>query len=137
MVLTSQQQSDVRDIINELITDDNFLSKFAECVAGKVFERLDKKIQCLYTKSTELETEVVKLKSENLNLKNRLNNLEQNQKLKSLKIIGIPPETEENTKVLVQKKLIEKLKLSKTSFEIKRCYRLKSTEERFGAVCLE
>lgn len=47
MVLTSQQQSDVRDLINESLMNDKFLSRLAECVAGKVIEKLDMKIECL------------------------------------------------------------------------------------------
>lgn len=132
MVLTSQQQSDVRDIINASLMDDNFLSRLAECVASKVIEKLNREIECLYTKSAEIESEVVKLRSENINLKNRLNNLEQKQKSKTLRITGISPVNNENAQILVQRKLSEKLKLTKNAFEIDQCYRIRSVGGKSG-----
>lgn len=87
---------------------------------------------CRYTRTTELESEVVKLRSENITLKNRLNGLEQKQKSKSLRIIGIPPVSNENARMLVQKKLSENLKLTKTAFEIDQCYRLRSAGGKSG-----
>ncbi|KAK9878462.1 hypothetical protein WA026_022101 [Henosepilachna vigintioctopunctata] len=71
MVLTSQQRSDVRDVIKDSFNDERFLSTLAQCVADLVIEKLDVKIDALLLKTDDLQTnDKMQLKSSDIHIEN-------------------------------------------------------------------
>ncbi|KAL3277596.1 hypothetical protein HHI36_012938, partial [Cryptolaemus montrouzieri] len=87
MVLTFQQQSDVKDIITDCLKDANFLSKLAKYVADLVADKLSYKFREL-SDETEMESQRIDaLEKENNSLTLRLSNMEQRSRSNRLRFL--------------------------------------------------
>ncbi|KAL3279209.1 hypothetical protein HHI36_016722 [Cryptolaemus montrouzieri] len=89
MVLTSQQQSDVKDIITYSLKDANFLSKLAKCVADLVADKLADKFQEMSDKTEMQSQRIDALEKGKNSLTLRLNNMEQRSRSNRLSFCGV------------------------------------------------
>ncbi|KAL3284123.1 hypothetical protein HHI36_018291 [Cryptolaemus montrouzieri] len=89
MVLTSQQQSDVKDKITDCLQDANFLATLAKYVADLVADKLANKFQELSDKTEMQSQRMDALEKENNSLTLRLSNMEQRSRSNRLRFFGV------------------------------------------------
>lgn len=130
MVLTSQQQSDVKDIIRNTFEDKIILSMLAETVANLVVDKLNEKWNSLQEKVNKVETEVVVLRNENLILKEQLNYLDQQRRRNCIRLLGFEERKGEDLTAIVKKTFLDKLKLQRNDVQIDYCHRMKTNTKR-------
>ncbi|KAK9882199.1 hypothetical protein WA026_019711 [Henosepilachna vigintioctopunctata] len=106
MVLTSQQRSDVRDVIKDSFNDERFLSTLAQCVADG------------------LQLKIHTLQAENDDLRKQINHLEQNHRMKRLHFSGIREEKSEILTDSIKNLLTDKMQLKSSDILIENCNRI-------------
>lgn len=118
MGFTERQKTEfkimAKEIISEMISDELFVNSLAKKVADKVGEQLTMKIN-------NLESQINMLQAENQDLRVKIEEMEQIQKLDKLRIYGVKEENSENIKCRVEEILSAKMDLSINLVE---CYRI-------------
>lgn len=118
MPLTKQQREDIKQCILECLSDKEFLSNLADKVTSTFQQHLDR----LEERVSELERKSIddQVRISELNL--RLNKMEQYNKRKKLRLLGLKETAEEGLIDSVQEILVSKLKMNKV--EITNCHRI-------------
>lgn len=117
MGFTERQKTELKNITKEVILefmkDEVFMNIIAKKVADLVTEQLT-------IKTSELETKINNIQSENEELRFRIDNMEQKLKLDQLRLYGVKEENDANLKQYVEETLSSKLGLNINLLE---CYR--------------
>ncbi|XP_044752995.1 uncharacterized protein LOC123312565 [Coccinella septempunctata] len=130
MVLTTQQQKDVKDIIRESFNDKLILSTLAHTVANLVIDKLDEKWNSLNEKIDIVEAELNVLREENVILREQLNHFDQQRRRKCIRLLGMEEQKGEDLSSVVKKTFCEKLKLQRGDVQIDLCHRVGSDTMR-------
>lgn len=136
MVFTKTQIADIT-AISERCTktcfeDNELMDKFAMKIAGLVISNIESKIDALNIRCNDMDSEVKRLRGENLELRERLDGLEQNGKALSLRMYGSGVSHGENLKLSVAKFLTEKLSVTINESDINHIYPIKWPGRKSG-----
>lgn len=120
-MFTRDQMSDLQVIIKEtivqLISDKDFLNTLVENIQEKLeIKKTQKKVH-------ELTVEVLNLKEENRVLKDKMENLEQHKKRKSLRIHGVPESKDEKVAEKILEVVRDKMNLNIRNEDIETHFR--------------
>jgi hypothetical protein len=120
MVLTQTQTADVTNIVNKITQDlfgEAFVNKLIKSISALVLAEINEKF-------VNFEKEINNLKSENRQLRQNIDNLEQYTRRNSIRVFGVPERDGENVEDTVLKIFQEKLELQIDKRNIDRCHRV-------------
>lgn len=123
MPFTKQQKLDTKSLIEECFNDSKFVDALADKVANIVSDKMKNLLEALNNQVKHLENKLLDTTAENEELRRRVDDLEQNNKLDSIRIYGVP---ETNNKGKLQDQVISILDqyLGVPKLDIVSCYRL-------------
>ena len=129
MVFTERQKNELhtivkeisQKIVNQIITDKDFMDALAVKVADVVSKKMDEKIKILETKINTLENELKSVQGEKEELYLKIDDLEQVSKLNQLRLYGVPEDKNDLKLKVIQ---IFENKLGISGIELEHCYRI-------------
>lgn len=132
MVFTERQKAELKslmkemskEIVKELVDDKQFLRAISESLVDIVMEKVAEKIDELSLKINSYSTVATDIQSEQEELKQRIEELEQKSKINELRFYGVPDVGNNKTKETVED--IIKSKLEIPNVKIVHCQRIGS-----------
>lgn len=122
MGLSRSEKSEIIDLIKETIS--TLIVEVKETVSREINKKLEQKLSQLFC---NIENKITLATEENASLQRKLDSLEQYTRRNSIRLFGVPEETNENTLNVVKSVFTEKLNLPAVCDAIDRCHRLKSS----------
>lgn len=132
MVFTERQKTELKslmkemskEIVKELVDDKKFLRAISESLVDIVMEKVTEKIDELSLKINSFSMVATDIQSEQEELKQKIEELEQKSKINELRFYGVPDVVSNKTKETVED--IIKSKLEIPNVKIVRCQRIGS-----------
>lgn len=122
MPLTKNQKDDIKLCLSECLNDKTFIVTLATAVAEIISGSFTEKIDKLQTQVTDLNTKLEESRNVVLELQLKVDNLEQNSKVKQLRLYGLEESNGEKLKEKIHHTLGAKLKID--NLEIEACHRI-------------
>lgn len=130
MVFTERQKNELKlitketskEVLRELTSDDGFLDSIVDKLVNKIMEQISVTVDNMKIKISEIEKKVNILEEEKVNAQFRCNELEQQIKIKQLRIYGVGEKQNENLNDVISN--IFATKMGSPSVTVGECYRL-------------
>lgn len=134
--MPTRQQADFEKCLVEALRSANVASAISDAIINNISKRLAEKFNYYDAKISALEAEILMLKSNNKNIeihstnedhiqvKQKVDSLEQRAKNNNIRLMGVNETENENTMDRVKNILEKKLKLSFDDADIVSCYRV-------------
>lgn len=126
MVFTKDQKNDIKDLVKDCLKDDKLLDALAESLVEIVSKKLSERFDTLEKTIEENRQCIVKLEEEKLNLRRKIDHMEQQSKLSSLKLHGVPEESCEDLATVLNDIFSKKMGVTTDTISIDYCYRINS-----------
>lgn len=132
--MPTRQQTEFEKCLVEALRSANVASAISDAIINNISKRLAEKFNYYDVKISSLEAEIQMLKSNNKNIeidsskdlqvKQKVDSLEQRAKNNNIRLMGLKEVDNENTMDMIKNILDKKLKLSVDDADIVSCYRV-------------